>query len=211
MPDLDISLAFFGSALLLGLAPGPDIIFVLTQSALFGPKAGIVTTFGLASGLCFHTVAVALGVAAIIAASPLAFTVLKCLGAGYLCYLAWLSFRAGASSATASEMAFPGYAALYRRGIFMNLTNPKVILFFLAFLPQFCQPGGWPIFWQMIYFGGLFIMATLLVFSTMAWLGGKVVAHFAHSTTSQIIMNRFAGTIFLGLALFLVFTEAKLP
>ena len=128
----DAMMAFFVAALLLGIAPGPDNIFVLTQSALFGTTAGMVTTLGLVTGLCVHTTAVALGVAAIFQTSPLAFTLLKTAGAGYLLWLAWLSFRAGASTAKIAQgqdggpvgAAFPGYTALYRRGIVMNVTNP---------------------------------------------------------------------------------------
>lgn len=134
----EVLLTFFAASLLLGIAPGPDNIFVLTQSAVYGVRAGLVTTLGLVTGLCVHTTAVALGVAAIFQTSPLAFTILKCAGAAYLLYLAWMSFRAGALLAhtPGGGAAFPGYAALYRRGIVMNVTNPKVTLFFLAFLPS---------------------------------------------------------------------------
>ena len=132
--------AFFVTAIVMGLAPGPDNIFVLTQSALYGFRAGIVTTLGLMTGLFGHTAAVALGVAALFQTSEMAFTVLKCAGAAYLLYLAWLSFRSGASRAWLEQSTFPGYWALYRRGVIMNITNPKVTLFFLAFLPQFAKP-----------------------------------------------------------------------
>ena len=134
--------AFFVTAIVMGLAPGPDNIFVLTQSALYGFRAGIVTTLGLMTGLFGHTAAVALGVAALFQTSEMAFTVLKCAGAAYLLYLAWLSFRSGASRAWLEQSTFPGYWALYRRGVIMNITNPKVTLFFLAFLPQFAKPNG---------------------------------------------------------------------
>lgn len=204
MPGLEISAAFFASALLLGLAPGPDNIFVLTQSALFGVKAGVITTLGLVCGLFFHTLAVALGVAALLAASPLAFFVLKCFGAMYLCWLAWLSLRAGASKTGASQGNFPGYPALYRRGIIMNVTNPKVCLFFLAFLPQFCNQQTGSLFWQIVYFGVLFQIATIVVFCPIACLGGRLASWFNKSPKAQIILNRLAALVFLGLALALV-------
>ena len=115
----DAMMAFFAAALLLSIAPGPDNIFVLTQSALFGVGAGIITTLGLVTGLCVHTTAVALGVAAIFQTSALAFTLLKVAGAGYLLWLAWLSFRAGASTtyvaagaASGNGRNFPGYMKL---------------------------------------------------------------------------------------------------
>ena len=155
----EVLLTFFAASLLLGIAPGPDNIFVLTQSAVYGVRAGLVTTLGLVTGLCVHTTAVALGVAAIFQTSPLAFTILKCAGAAYLLYLAWMSFRAGALLAhtPGGGAAFPGYAALYRRGIVMNVTNPKVTLFFLAFLPQFCNPALGGVVVQVLTLGTLFM------------------------------------------------------
>lgn len=208
MPGLDVSMAFFGAALLLGLAPGPDNIFVLTQSALYGVRAGIATTLGLMSGVCFHTVAVAAGVAVIFQSSPLVFNLFKCLGAGYLCWLAWLAFRATASHAgSGTPKAFPGYAALYRRGIIMNVTNPKVALFFLAFLPQFCNPALGGVGAQIIYFGILFIIASIIIFFSVAALGGKLADWLNRSQGAQITINRIAALVFLGLATALVFTE----
>lgn len=209
MPGLELSVTFFISALVLSLAPGPDNIFVLTQSALFGARAGISTTFGLVSGLCFHTLAVAAGVAALLAASPTAFAVLKCVGASYLCWLAWLSFHAGANHAEAHTSAFPGFTALYRRGIIMNVTNPKVCIFFLAFLPQFCSPAHGSMFWQIVFLGFLFMLATLAVFCPVALLGGKLATWFNNSPKKQVIMHRIAGSIFMGLALALLFVDIK--
>ncbi len=203
----DAMMAFFAASLLLGIAPGPDNIFVLTQSALFGVGAGIVTTMGLVTGLCVHTTAVALGVAAIFQTSALAFTLLKTAGAGYLLWLAWLSFRAGASTTDVTDGAagrgsanFPGYMALYRRGIVMNITNPKVSLFFLAFLPQFCDPARGSVALQVLSLGGLFMLATIVVFWTVAALGGRLAVWFNRSQRGQIMMQRVAGCVFVGLA-----------
>lgn len=203
----DAMVAFFAAALLLGIAPGPDNIFVLTQSALFGVGAGIITTLGLVTGLCVHTTAVALGVAAIFQTSALAFTLLKTAGAGYLLWLAWLSFRAGASTTDVADGAassvggnFPGYMTLYRRGIVMNVTNPKVSLFFLAFLPQFCDPARGSVALQVLSLGGLFMLATIVVFWTVAALGGRLAVWFNRSKRGQIVMQRVAGCVFVGLA-----------
>ncbi|MTJ93633.1 MAG: LysE family translocator [Desulfovibrio sp.] len=203
----DAMMAFFVAALLLGIAPGPDNIFVLTQSALFGVGAGVVTTMGLVTGLCVHTAAVALGVAAIFQTSALAFTLLKTVGAGYLLWLAWLSFRAGASTEKIAQAegattgaAFPGYMTLYRRGIVMNVTNPKVSLFFLAFLPQFCDPSRGSVAVQVLILGVLFMLATIVVFWTVAALGGRLAVWFNRSQRGQVIMQRVAGCVFVALA-----------
>ncbi|MBQ9405964.1 MAG: LysE family translocator [Desulfovibrio sp.] len=215
MLSLDVMLTFFAAALLIGIAPGPDNIFVLTQSALYGMGAGVATTLGLVTGLCVHTTAVALGIAVIFQTSPLAFTLLKVIGAAYLLWLARLSFRAGATRADDAETAagaagrgadFPGYAALYRRGIVMNVTNPKVSIFFLAFLPQFCTPARGSVALQVFSLGGLFILATIVVFCSVAALGGRLAVWFNRSATGQIVIQRLAGCVFIGLALALLFT-----
>ena len=202
MLTVDIALAFFAASLLLGIAPGPDNIFVLTQSAVYGAGAGMVTTLGLVTGLCVHTTAVALGVAAIFQTSPLAFTILKAVGAAYLLWLAWLSFRAGAALAvTKGDGApFPGYVPLYRRGIVMNVTNPKVSLFFLAFLPQFCDPTRGSVAVQVLILGALFMLATIVVFWVVAALGGRLAVWFNSSQRGQIMMQRVAGSIFVAMA-----------
>lgn len=204
----ETALAFFAAALLLSVAPGPDNIFVLTQSAVYGTGAGVATTFGLVTGLCVHTTAVAVGVAALFQSSPLAFTLLKAAGALYLLRLAWLSFRAGAALALPPDEKppFPGYAALYRRGIVMNVTNPKVSLFFLAFLPQFCDPARGSAALQVLQLGGLFMLATVVVFCAVAALGGRLALWFNRSPRGQMCIHRAAGTVFAGLALLLLFT-----
>jgi threonine/homoserine/homoserine lactone efflux protein len=192
---------FFVTALLLGVAPGPDNIFVLTQSALYGAGAGIAATLGLVSGLCVHTAAVALGVAALLQSSPAAFTALKITGALYLLRLAWLCFRSGAAGTDMAQTSrFPGYAALYRRGVVMNVTNPKVSLFFLAFLPQFCVVERGNMFLQTLCLGVLFICATILVFFGVSALGGRLAAWFNRSPRGQMLMHRLAGSIFIALA-----------
>lgn len=201
----EVLLTFFITSVLMGLAPGPDIIFVLTQSALYGVKAGLSTTFGLLTGLFVHMAAVALGMAVLFQNSPMAFTVLKVVGAAYLLYLAWLSFKSGASQANLEKSQFPGYAKLYARGVVMNITNPKVTLFFLAFLPQFANPAAGNLPMQIIGLGVLFQLASLLVFSTVSILGGKLASWFNSSIKGQLILNRVAGCVFLALAAALVF------
>ncbi|MDE5831484.1 MAG: LysE family translocator [Desulfovibrio sp.] len=209
MPSFDVSLAFFVAALVLSVAPGPDNIFVLTQSALYGPKAGVMTTLGLLTGVCLYTIAIAVGAAAIFLASPLAFNALKYCGAGYLCWLAWQAFRARPAEDNLTGSSFAGCAALYRRGVIMNITNPKVALFFLAFLPQFCDPLIGSIGAQTIYFGFLFIIAAFAVFAAIALLGGKLAALFNKSPKAQIFLNRLAGCVFLGLALALALSSPR--
>lgn len=207
MIPLDTLVIFFAASLLLGLSPGPDNIFVLTQSALRGPAAGLIVTIGLCTGLVVHTTAVALGVAAIFKASTLAFTALKLVGAAYLLYLAWQAFRAStAGLGAAAERGLGGWQ-LYRRGIIMNVTNPKVSIFFLAFLPQFADPARGSLALQMLLLGGVFIVATLIVFGGVALLAGSLGQRLMRSAKAQHLINRIAGTVFVALALKLASAE----
>jgi len=198
---------FFLASALLAIAPGPDNVFVLTQSALHGKLSGLVVVFGLCTGLLVHTAAVAFGVAVIFQASTLAFTLLKIIGAGYLLYLAWQIFRATPEQIRMQSDQQKSLGILYRRGIIMNVTNPKVSIFFLAFLPQFADPVRGPISLQMISLGGIFIIATILVFGAIALIGGTLGEWLNRSESAQRIMNWTAGTIFIGLALKLVTAE----
>ena len=207
MIPLETAIAFFATSVLLGISPGPDNIFVLTQSALRGRLAGIFVTLGLSTGLIVHTLAVSFGVAAIFQTSAVAFTVLKFAGAAYLLYLAWQAFRAPATGVRLGEGSNADGWALYRRGIIMNITNPKVSIFFLAFLPQFAEPARGSITIQMMLLGGLFILATLLVFGSIALLAGTIGRRLGQSAKAEKVMNRVAGTVFAALAVKLATTE----
>ena len=201
MIPMDTLATFFMAAVLLGLAPGPDNIFVLTQSAMRGRMAGLMVTLGLCTGLVVHTTAVAFGVAVIFQASAVAFTVLKLFGAGYLLYLAWQVFRATSAAITAGKPNGLKAVQLYRRGIIMNVTNPKVSIFFLAFLPQFADPQRGSLTLQMLLLGGVFIVSTILVFGSIALLAGTIGGWLNRSPRTQVVMNRLAGLVFVGLAL----------
>jgi len=192
--------AFFLASALLAIIPGPDNVFVLTQSALHGKLSGLVVVFGLCTGLLVHTGAVAFGVAVLFQPSSIAFTLLKLIGAGYLLYLAWQIYRTSPEQIQMSNNSQRSLARLYRRGIIMNVTNPKVSIFFLAFLPQFADPERGSISLQMIVLGGIFIVATILVFGAIALVGGTLGDWLNRSTRAQKIMNRVAGTVFVGLA-----------
>ena len=201
MLSFETTCAFFVASLLMAMTPGPDVIIVLTQSSLYGMRAGVLTTLGLMTGLLGHTLAVALGVAVLFQTSEAAFTALKFLGAAYLLYLAWQSFRSGVFR------AFLTQSLLYRRGFLSNITSPKVTLFCLAVLPQFVEPErGHPTL-QILSLGGLYELACLIVFTAIAALGGRMATWFNRSDRAQMLMNRIAGCIFLGLALMLAFAS----
>ena len=203
MPTLDTALAFFSMAVLLSLSPGPDNLFVLMQSATHGRRAGWWVVLGLCTGLIGHTLAVALGLAAVFAASATAFTVLKLAGAAYLLYLAWGAWRAPASlSAQVADTPTPepSRLAMWRRGLVMNLTNPKVALFFLALLPQFVQAGRGHVALQIVCLGLIFMLATLLVFGAVVLLAAAIRTRLAQSARAQRLINRASALVFVGLA-----------
>lgn len=207
MLDLHTLGMFIVASTLLALAPGPDNLFVLTQSMVRGSKAGVVITLGLCSGLIFHTSAVALGVAVIFQTSALAFSLLKLIGAGYLLYLAYLSFKDASKTKLSTDAAPLSLSALYRRGIFMNVTNPKVSIFFLAFLPQFTQPEQGNVTAQVFLLGALFMVCALVVFSLIALLAGRLGAWFSQTKYGESVLNKVAGTVFAGLAIKLALSE----
>ena len=207
MIDSNVLLVFFTTSVILALSPGPDNLFVLAQSAQNGRTAGLFVTLGLATGIGAHTVAVAFGLAAIVHASAIAFTVLKFIGAVYLLYLAWQALRAAASTGEQNPVKALSRGNLYRRGIVMNLTNPKVSLFFMAFLPQFADPSHGSMTVQFVLLGAVFIMATLLVFSAVSFLAGGFGDKFRNSALAQKAVNRIAAAVFIALAIKLAISE----
>jgi threonine/homoserine/homoserine lactone efflux protein len=205
--SLETTTGLFLTAILLALVPGPDNLFVLTQSVLLGRWAGLMATLGFCTGLIVHTLGVALGVAALLRQSDLSFTLLKLGGAGYLLYLAWRFLRASALETGHAEAAAPDPWMLYRRGIIMNVTNPKVSLFFLAFLPQFIEPTAGSVIGQLISFGGLFILATLLVFGGVALLADTLRPWLRRKPQVQRLIQRAVAFVFIGLAIKLLMTS----
>lgn len=192
--------SFFIASLLLAATPGPDNIFVLTQSTLQGARAGLIVTTGLCTGLVAHTTAVAIGVAAIFHTSAFAYTALMLIGACYLSYLAWQSFRASAKKMVTGKNKPITLIKLYQRGIIMNITNPKVSLFFLAFLPFFADPSRGALSLQIMVLGMIFIIATVIVFGMVAIVAGSAGQWLNRSEKMHRVMNIIAGTVFAALA-----------
>ena len=200
MIPIETFFTFFTASVILALVPGPDNIFVLTQSVVKGKQAGLAVMSGLCTGLIFHSTAVALGVAVIFQTSTIAFTLLKFVGAGYLAWLAWQILRAPAEKIISNSDSEVSLFKLYGRGIIMNITNPKVSIFFLAFLPQFADPLRGNVTIQIIILGVLFILSTIIVFGSIALLAGSIGNMLNKSNRAQLIMNKIAGMVFIGLA-----------
>lgn len=168
-----VVLSFLGVAILLTLMPGPDILFVIAQSISQNKKAGIITALGLCSGLIVHITAASLGISAIVYQSAVAFAIVKYAGAAYLLYLAWQSFREREADFTISNQTSLNYESLYKKGILMNLLNPKVSLFFLAFLPQFVDKTSGHVSMQMLILGIIFMFQALIIFTAVSVFSEK--------------------------------------
>ena len=255
-------LEFFIAALVIGIAPGPDNLFVLAQSATYGARLGFCIILGLCTGIALQICLLVAGVSALIAASPTAFFVIQCLGAAYLLYLAYKSFgvkagvvqlderretsrlqdecrddefthrhdqnaapdaegvkdekdagnnmRADSKNPVKSSDAIscvPSARSLYLRGIIMNMTNPKVILFILSLIPPAVRLDR-PIHpsLQTAIFGVEFIVATMIVFGSIAILAGTVKKYLLNSPKANRNLNWFSGCVFvlLAIALFII-------
>ena len=169
---------FLTASILLTLAPGPDILYLLTKSLSDDAKSGIILACGLVSGIIFHTTLVMVGVAALIKSSATAMLLLKIFGAAYLLFLAFGAFKsaqAGKRLGISNEkLAIKKPLALYKRGVLMNVLNPKVLLFFLAFLPQFVNLSQDGASLQILFLGFVFAAQALIIFSVVAICAGRV-------------------------------------
>ena len=165
-------LYFFSAAVMLTILPGPDMLFVIAQSISLGKKAGISVALGLCTGLIFHTIAAAFGISIIIYNSDVAFMILKYLGVVYLIFLAFMALKESTINLNINWQI--NKIHLYRKGILMNLLNPKVLLFFLAFLPQFVDQSDGNVSLQMVSLGIIFIIQAIIIFSIVSILASKI-------------------------------------
>lgn len=208
MPSVDILLAFLAASVLVTLAPGPDNLMVLSLGVSRGRSAGIGFGLGCAAGCATHTLWATLGIGALVLASEAAFTVLKLAGAAYLIYIGALSWRY-AGQATLAPVAAGGESLWrhLRRGFVANAINPKVALFFVAFLPQFVDPARGSLWPQMLLLGVLFAVQTVLIFGAIGWFAGGIGTRLQRQPRIALWLDRIAGAIFIGLALRLATTQ----
>jgi threonine/homoserine/homoserine lactone efflux protein len=166
-------LYFLAASMALTVAPGPDNIFVITQGIARGRKPAIVTALGMCSGISVHTTAAAFGISAVFYSSAMAFNAVKYAGAAYLVYLAYRTLKEGTTISLASSDQ-RSFAALFKRGFIMNVLNPKVALFFLAFLPQFVRPDAPYFALQMLLLGFIFMAQAVVIFSLIGYFSGSI-------------------------------------
>ncbi len=192
------------TSILLALTPGPDVLLVVAIAAKEGFKKALMLTLGLASGVIFHTLLIILGFSAMIIASPYAMKGIAVFGACYLLYLAWLTWQHRSDVITADAQKIKG--SYFWRGVIMNISNPKVLLFFLALFPQFAmldQPGY---HWRIAVLGLLFIAVTILVFGGLAFLTAKSTQNFMQNPKFKLGMDYLTVGIFVLLASLLIYS-----
>ena len=195
-------LLFIGASFILCLVPGPDNIYVLTQGMTKSKKAAIITTLGLTTGLIIHTSAAAFGISAIFKTSEIAFNIVKYVGAIYLLYIAYQAFKFRNTPLDLSiQDSKDELKKLYVKGFIMNILNPKVSIFFLAFLPQFVSPLNGSITLQMIMLGLIFMIMTIIVFSSIGIAGNMLSSKLLENPSIVKYMNILTSFVLISLGL----------
>lgn len=200
-------LLFAFATLMLNLTPGADMIYVATRSTTQGIKAGVVSALGIAGGCLVHTFAAVLGLSVLIAQSAVAFNIVKFLGVGYLCYLGITSLFSKNDLQPQSKLESKPLKKIFWQGVYTNVLNPKVALFFLAFLPQFADPNSDDFKWQVLGLGIWFNFSGTLVNVLVAVLFGKAGDYLQKVPNFSRIQNKVTGAMMLGLGVYLAFAK----
>lgn len=201
---IETLLSFSIATLALALSPGPDNIYVLTQSLVNGTKSGIATTAGLISGCIVHTTLLAFGISAIITASDELFYGITVLGACYLLYLAYKVYKGGAHISFTEEVPKKSYLQLFKTGVLMNLVNPKIMIFFLAFFPGFLWDKAGNTVVQFYILGVTFMAISFLTFSSIALLAGRISDFIIHRKGVGLFLQWLQIVVFVGIALYII-------
>ena len=201
---------FLLTGILLNLTPGQDTMFIIGRSLAGGTRAGVAAAFGICVGSIGHTLLAALGLSAILAASPWAFTLVKLAGAAYLVYLGarlLLSKRGHADAVLAGPPAATAVRSAFAQGILTNLLNPKVALFFLALLPQFIDPASTSKTLAFLVLGASFVTTGLIWCLVLAAAAGRLQAFFRRNPSAGVLLDRLVGALFVALGARLAWTR----
>jgi threonine/homoserine/homoserine lactone efflux protein len=197
---------FLLSGILLNITPGQDTLYIVGRSIAQGRRAGLVSVLGICSGAIIHTLAAAFGLSAILAASAYAFATVKYLGAAYLVYLGIQMWLDRAVQRTVEFAQAPAWS-IYRAGLLTNLFNPKVALFYLAFLPQFVDPLARSKLIAFLFLGASFLSTGTIWCVFLALAASTVGSRLRASTSASTVIRRATGTLFAGLGVRLAFTK----
>jgi len=196
---------YLAACILLTVAPGPDNVLVVSLGLSRGRRPAVLAAWGMVSGVLVHTTAAALGISAVLAASEVAFRVVQIAGAAYLLYLAWRLIRErGSGPAGTADHAPTSAWALFRRGFLMNVLNPKVALFFLAFLPQFASAeASLPVWLQMVILGLVFMAQAFVIFTLFGLFAGVLGETLTRRPWIQSVFDWLTAAVFAGLGVVL--------
>jgi threonine/homoserine/homoserine lactone efflux protein len=217
MPDTPQLLMFMAAGWLLNLTPGPDVLFIVTNGLRSGVRAGLVAALGITAGCFVHIFAAALGVSALLATSAAAFTVLKWVGALYLLYVGVQLLRSQAPTVmnsiavSAMDIRARSLKSIFFKGFWTNVLNPKVALFFLAFVPQFIAPDAPNKALVFVWLGVLFTLNALPINFAYAALGGWAARRLNLVQRGMHWLERVAGVMFIGFGLKLALTDNPTP
>ncbi len=203
MIDLVTILAFIPAALALNLTPGADMMFCFGQGLRAGPRPAIAASAGISLGVLVHILLAGVGLGAVVAAQPWLFDAIRWMGVGYLLFLAWGAFRAGAVS---SELPHRTTKHAFRDGFLVNLTNPKVILFVLAFIPQFVDPAG-AVLAQFLLLGSVIVVGGFVINAAVGIFAGGTGRRLVSNPRFSKMIGWFTGCIFAALAFRLAIME----
>jgi threonine/homoserine/homoserine lactone efflux protein len=202
--DLHSFLLFLAAGLALNFTPGPDMLYVAARGASEGRTAGIASALGIGAGTLVHITLVAVGLAALLTAVPVAYFVVRIAGAAYLVYLGVRALRSR-SSLTVQRVEPAPLPVVFRQGVITNVLNPKVALFFLAFLPQFVDPAkGNPVI-QIVVLGLVFDLTGTLVNLAVAAGASRAASRLRQASRAQEVLQKVTGALFVGLGLRLAF------
>lgn len=210
VPTLPVILAFSAASLVLSITPGPDMTLFLGRTLASGPRAGLASLLGASTGCLVHTCAAVLGISALLAASPLGFWVLKIVGALYLMWLAFQAIRYG-STFTMEKNKSPSASLMrdYVKGIGINMLNPKVVIFFITFLPQFVSASD-PYAWQkMLFLGVFFVVLTVPPMVVMIFMADRFSASLQRNPKATRIIDYVFGTIFAAFAIRILMVQTR--
>lgn len=205
MPDFGL---FLIASALLTIAPGPDIVYVLTRGITQGRRAGFAAALGFATGVIFHTALAVLGIAALIRSSEFAFSLVRYAGAAYLIYLGVRTLMSQGALQVGSDNTRISLWSVYKQSVIGNALNPKVTLFFLSFLPQFINVNAGNVELQMVSLGVLFMLQTVLIFGAIAFFSGSIGDRLRSNPAIANRLNIFAGAVFIALGIRVAWPES---
>jgi len=196
---------FLIASIALTISPGPDILYVLTQSISNGKKYGIATAAGLVSGILVHTTLIALGISAVLKQSELIFTFIKIVGACYLLWIAFQVYKAPASITFSNEnRPRKSVGSLFKQGFVMNVLNPKVTLFFLAFFPGFINESLGNVTQQIYLLGFLFMLQAFLIFSFVSIVADQLTVFIRTNQKFALFLKWLQIVVFVGIAVLIL-------